>query len=203
MIGNQAGIVHPSPAERFYLEEHQRREQEWAWQQAEAARISAIISAQIAGHIDGTSLIGAPQGAQMHYEERTFDIGDVQVGTGLENRATVPIPGEFGTVLSFVATLSNGGSESADPRWDAPKWLWWSFETSVDGEHWLVIHAPGVTSSFLVGLANGAASTRQHGPFGNRLRLKIGGKRGYTVDDTTWLPCKWIGLRLSIGVQRI
>ena len=159
-----------------------------------------MVSAQIASRIADTTQSASLQGVQMRYEERTFDIGDVQMGGVQKDLLTiVPLPGAFGTALSFVAMLSNSGCEPGPGR-DAPQWLWWTFLTSVDGENWLGVQPPGVTS-FLVLQANTAAGARLHGPFGNHLALKIGGKRGHMLDDIDWLPGKWLGVRLSMGVQ--
>ncbi len=113
----------------------------------------------------------------MYYEERTFDIGDLQIGA--EQRPTFKLPGDFGTALSFVATVSNDGCAKSGYG----RFIWMSFQTSVDGEHWLSIHAPGLPS-FFVGESGVAASTRQHGPFGNRLALKFGCKYSNELNDS-------------------
>ncbi len=190
--------MYPSPAERFYLD--LQRQEELA--REEEAHVNAAVSAQIAGLVAETSRIISEHGIQMNYEERTFDIGDVQIKAGLDNRAIIVIPGEFGTALSFVATFSNAGLKSEGPEFNEPRWLWWWFVTSVDGEHWLPIQPLGVRGQF-VSMANATASTRLHGPFGNRLALQIGCKSSNSLDDKTWLPGNWRGLRLSIGVQRV
>ena len=188
--------MHPSPAERFYLDQQVRQQDAWAWQEAEAARRNAIVAAQIAGEISRTAQAASQQGACVRYEEQTFNIGEIEVGRGIDNRATLTIPGQFGTALSFVATLSNGGRQSG------AAWLWWSFHTSVDGLNWLSINSPGATS-YLAVQSKGAGTTRQYGPFGNRLALKIGCKESNRADDTSWLPGQWLDLRLTIGVQRV
>lgn len=188
--------MHPSPAERFYLEQQYRQQEIWAWQQAEAALLSATMAAQITNQISGTAQVDSQQGAHMHYEEQSFNIGSVQISAGIDNREILQIPGDFGTAVSFVATLSAGRCKSVG------QWLWWSFHTSVDGLNWCAINAPGATS-FLVAQAYGAASTRQHGPFGSRVALKIGCKGTNSIDDKSWLSAEWFDLRLSIGIQRI
>ncbi len=188
--------MHPSPAERFYFDQYERQQEAWAWQ-AEAARLHAVVASQVAGEISrGAAQAAARQGAYVHYEEQTFNIGEVQIGRGIDNRVILTIPGQFGTALSFVATLSNGGRQSGG------SWLWWSFHTSVDGLNWLSISSPGGTP-FIAVQSKGAGSTRQHGPFGNRLALKIGCKESNRADDTSWLPGEWLDLRLTIGVQRV
>ncbi len=192
--------MYPSDAERFYLE--RQRQEEWARQEEEGARAGAAVAAQIAGRVAEISRILSQHGVQMYYEERTFDIGDIQIAAGVANRAIIVIPGEFGTALSFVATFSNAGAWHEGPESSEPKWLWWWFVTSVDGQNWLPMEPPGIKGHF-VSMANTAASTRLHGPFGSRLALQIGCKASNSVDDRLWLPGKWRGLRLSIGVQRI
>jgi hypothetical protein len=188
--------VHPSPAERFYLEHEYRQQQIWAGRQAEMAHLNAAVATQIANRISGTVQVGLQEGAYMHYDEQTFNIGSVQIKAGIDSRLILVVPAEFGTALSFVATLSNGGRESGG------QWLWWSFHTSVDGLNWSAINAPGATS-FLIAQTKGAATTRQHGPFGNRIAVKLGCKNSNSLNDDVWLHGTWLDLRLTMGVQRI
>lgn len=189
--------MYPSPGERFHIDQQRQQQEAWAWQEAEAARLNAMLSAQIAGRASqAEQMIATEQGTSMYYEERAFDVGDVQIGAGLDNRPAIQVPGEFGTALSFVATVSNDGWESAG------EYLWCSFHTSVDGHNWIAINAPG-QSAYAAAQAGRSASMRQHGPFGDRLALKVGFKKRNTLDDYEWLPGKCRGLRLTIGVQRI
>lgn len=197
-LSTTGGIVHPSPAERSYLEQNRQQQQQrdWAWQ-AEAARINAMISAQIAGQIAESAQVVAEQGAQMRYEEQFLNIGNISIGVGPENRVDFAIPGNFGTALSFVATLTNAGAELG-----SPEFLWVAILTSVDGEHWLSASTPG-TTGFHLARANGMITTRQHGPFGKHLALRIGNKITTSTDDHNWLPGKWLDLRLALGTQFI
>lgn len=187
--------MQPSPAERFYLEHQSRQQQMWAERQMEMAYLNAVAVAQIVGGVAGTVQASLHEGTHMHYDERTFNIGDVQIKSGIDNRLIRVVPAEFGTAMSFVATLTNGGRQSGG------QWLWWSFQTSVDGANWSAINAPGATS-FMIAQSKGAATTRQHGPFGNRVAVKIGCKDSNSYDDA-WLPGSWLDLRLTMGVQRI
>jgi hypothetical protein len=190
--------VHPSPAERSYLEQNrEQQQQDWAWEQAEAARINTMISAQIAGQIAESAQVVGEQGAQMRYEEQFLNIGNISIGGGPENRVDFAIPGNFGTALSFVATITNAGAESG-----SPEWLWVAILTSVDGEHWLPVSTP-VSSGFYLAQANGLINMRLHGPFGKHLALRIGNKLTPSSQDQNWLPGKWLDLRLALGTQFI
>jgi hypothetical protein len=152
--------VLPSVAERLYLEEQQQRffreqveSEELALSQAIALQgANAQLWAQHAGATENFE-------GNVIYQEKKYEIEAVEDGTNF------PLEGDFGTVLSLVATL-------AVPKPQPNAFLWWKLQDSLDGENWSSLKAPGDSSSFRICTsAHPSATVRLMVPVAQRLRI--------------------------------
>jgi hypothetical protein len=195
-----------SPGEMHYQRDLEY--QQWHAQQQHAATLAmlAATAAQSATLTKAFQHHVVTSGEATHtmptYTEVEYDIGRL---TGTEI-VDVPVPGDFGTTLTIVATLTVDElafAPHATLRLDP--YLHWNLQDSLDGKHWCGLAPPGDNGIRVIGCGEDKYSfIRLNAPFANRLRIRLRPRESDLIKAKpacTDLHCT--GITLHLGLQTL